>query len=72
MGFWVYENWVRDKAIVHRADCAFCNEGNGLHGSRTTKSSTWHGPFGDTHAALDKAKSCRRSRTEGCEKCSPL
>jgi|KBSSwiStaDraftv2_1062776.scaffolds.fasta_scaffold3246659_1 hypothetical protein len=72
MSFWVYENWVRDKAIVHDEACAFCNEGNGLHGSRHTKSSTWHGPFETADAALGKATSCRRTRTEGCEKCSPV
>ena len=72
MSFWVYENWVRDKAIVHRASCAFCNDGNGLHGSRQTKSSTWHGPFETGADALDVAKSCRRTRTDGCSACSPI
>jgi F-type H+/Na+-transporting ATPase subunit beta len=72
MSFWVYENWVRDKAMVHRADCPFCSNGNGLHGSRKTKSSTWHGPFDSADAALQKAKSCRKTRTEGCASCSPL
>lgn len=71
-GFYVYENWVRDKAIVHRSDCSFCNEGNGLHGSRTTKSSTWHGPYETPAAAMTGAKRCRRTRTEGCATCSPL
>ena len=72
MSFYVYENWVRDKAIVHRGACSFCADGNGVHGSRTTKSSTWHGPFNTAAAALAKAKSCRRTRTEGCTYCSPL
>jgi hypothetical protein len=72
MSYFVYENWVRDKAIVHKAACAFCSNGNGLHGSRLTKSSTWHGPFDSTADALAIAKSCNRTRTEGCEKCSPL
>lgn len=70
--FYVYENWTRDKAIVHRSDCSFCNGGNGLHGSRTTKSSTWHGPFETGGAALAKAKACRKTRTEGCTICSPV
>jgi hypothetical protein len=70
--FFVYENWVRDKAIVHRSNCSFCNGGNGLHGSRQTKSSTWHGPFGSGLAALEAARRCRRTRTEGCSTCSPI
>lgn len=72
MTYFVYENWVRDKAIVHNADCPFCNGGNGLHGSRKTKSSTWHGPFDTSSDALEQAKTCRRGRTEGCAKCSPI
>jgi hypothetical protein len=72
MSFWVYENWVRHKAIVHRGECSFCNDGNGLHGSRQTKSSTWHGPFDTAGNALSRARGCRRTRTEGCEKCDPL
>lgn len=71
-GFYVYENRIVDKAIVHRANCSFCNEGLGLHGSRTTKSSTWHGPYESAAVALQKARICRRTRTEGCSVCSPL
>jgi len=69
--YWVYENWVRSKAIVHKEDCSFCNHGNGLHGSRHTKSSTWHGPFVSAVMAMNRAKQCRRDRTEGCQKCCP-
>lgn len=72
MEYWVYENWVRDKAIVHRADCSFCNSGNGLHGSRSTKSSTWHGPYSSSGEAVTRAKACKRTRTEDCATCSPL
>lgn len=70
--YWVYENWVRDKAIVHLGACGSCNNGNGIHGSRHTKSSTWHGPFDTSAIALAKTKSCRRTRTEGCKHCVPL
>lgn len=72
MAYWVYENWVRDKAIVHAAACSFCKQGNGSHGSRTTKSSTWHGPYETAAGALAKASGLRRTRTEGCSICSPL
>lgn len=70
--FWVYENWVRNKAIVHRSTCGSCNDGNGIHGSRHTKSSTWHGPYENASTALTKARSCQRDRTEGCKHCAPL
>lgn len=72
LSFYVYDNKFVDKAIVHRGNCSFCNDGVGLHGSPTTKSSTWHGPYPSGSAALAKAKSCGRARTEGCSVCSPL
>jgi hypothetical protein len=69
--YYVYENWVRDKAIVHRGSCSFCNDGNGLHGSRYTKSSRWHGPFATSSEAMTKAGACRKARTGGCSHCAP-
>lgn len=69
MEFWVYENWVRSKAIVHSASCSFCNYGSGLHGTNSTASSTWHGPFPDYLLAMTKAKGCSRNRTDSCSHC---
>jgi len=69
--FFVYENWVLSKAITHRADCPYCEDGNGLHGTRTTKSTTWHGPYKRAEEARNKARSCRRERTEDCKFCCP-
>lgn len=69
--FFVYDNWVRSKAIVHRGICSFCNNGNGLHGKRATKSSTWHGPYLVVADARSKAKSLRRDRTDDCQSCDP-
>lgn len=70
--YWVYENWIRNKAIVHRGECGSCNQGSGIHGARTTKSSTWHGPFESSSLALAQAKLYKRERTEGCKHCVPL
>lgn len=70
--YFVYENWRRDKAIVHREDCTFCDGGRGLHGTGATKNSRWHGPFDSAPSALRKAEACQRTRTEGCAVCSPL
>ena len=71
MGYFVYENWVRSKAITHRAECPYCKEGDGLHGTRTTQSSTWHGPYPTMSEAHAKAKSCNRERTDDCQFCCP-
>lgn len=72
MTYFVYENWIRDKAIVRKSDCSFCKDGQGLHGSRTTKSSTGHGPYESSAQAVFKAKSCHRTRTEACAVCTPV
>ena len=69
--YFVYDNWVRSKAITHRAECSFCKNGNGLHGQRSTNSSTWHGPFAKIEEAHAKAKALKRDRTEDCSICSP-
>lgn len=70
--YYVYENWTRDKAIVHRGDCTFCKSGQGVHGTGPTRNSRWHGPYVSAADPLTKAKSCRRKRTEGCAVCSPI
>lgn len=71
-GFYVYENWTVDKALIHRAGCSFCRGGAGLHGTGRTKNSAWHGPFDSSAAAMAKAKASGRSRIEGCSVCSPV
>ncbi len=72
MAFYVYENRITDKAIVHRGECSFCNEGRGIHGRDTSDSSTWHGPFETAGEALATAKSRNRDRTDVCSRCRPL
>ena len=35
MAFWIYENWTAEnKAVIHRGDCSFCNEGKGIHSEK--------------------------------------
>ena len=31
MRYFVYENWTRNKAVIHRAECSHCNDGRGTH-----------------------------------------
>jgi hypothetical protein len=72
VAFYVCENRITDKAMVHRGGCSFCNEGRGLHGRNTTNSSTWHGPFESAKEALATAKSLNRDHTDLCSRCTPL
>ena len=72
MAFYVYENCIIDKAIVHRGECSFCNNGRGIHGRNTSNSSIWHGPFETAGEAWATAKAWNRDRTDVCSRCKPL
>ena len=53
MDYWVYENWTAEsKAVVHRADCGYCNHGKGCHENPLgDKNGKWHGPFNSRRQA---------------------
>ena len=55
--FYVYENWTNTFTKVHRADCPYCNDGNGIQGrGSSTPSGRWHGPFADDASAFEAAQ----------------
>lgn len=66
----VYENWSArpDKAIIHRADCSYANDGPIRP---PTKNGQWHGPFATFEEALEAAKGTGRKDVRGCKYCSP-
>lgn len=71
MTFYVYENWrADDKAVVHRADCKFCNNGKGtgrcISGNVNGK---WHGSFMREEDALRFANGLRRRTVRCCGIC---
>lgn len=49
--FWVYENWTRQRAILHRGTCGSCQRGRGMWGGGKTPNGQWHGPFDSEEAA---------------------
>jgi hypothetical protein len=70
MTYRVYENWtVRpDKAIVHRSDCPYANDGPIRS---PTKNGQWHGPFASYQEAFEAAEATRREDVRGCKYCKP-
>ena len=69
--FWVYENWVAEKkAVVHRAECGHCQNGQGshpnIHGDRNGR---WHGPFDDYASARAAAESLPDRNVRDCSVC---
>ena len=45
--YWIYENWraADHKALIHRASCGRCNDGEGWHGGTDSSNGRWIGPF---------------------------
>ena len=72
MNYWVYENYIHNKAVVHRAGCSYCNSGMGIHmyGGRRLRDH-WHGPFDNSVDAQDFAKNTGRADVRGCKVCAP-
>lgn len=69
MSFWVYENWTHKKAIIHTADCCYCQNGRGVHAGSSTRNGEWHGPFKNRDTAFDKAKRTGRDEIRSCKSC---
>jgi hypothetical protein len=70
MNYWIYESWTRDRGRIHRADCGFCNEGQGTQVKAGDRNGRWHGPF-DRDAAFAKAAQLNRADTRACSICDP-
>ena len=70
--YWVYENWVNDKAFVHESTCQFCNDGEGFHGVSVSNDGAWHGSFGTAEEALQFARNTGRGHVRSGKCCHPI
>ena len=68
MTYWVYEDDPTNRVRVHRATCGYCNDGQGVKGSRRSDN-RWHGPFGTKQEAIELALSTGRPDAGGCGSC---
>ena len=79
MPFFVYEYVLVERgtgavrAVVHHADCAWCNNGQGhrINAGRRHGLWKWHGPFD----ALDEARAAAErigGKALSCRRCDPL
>lgn len=39
--FWVYRNWIHNRARLHRADCSYCNNGRGTQNASNSTTGEW-------------------------------
>ena len=72
MSFWIYENWTAEKkAVIHRAECPFCNNGQGIHKVKTEgRNGRWHGSFPTFQAVIAAAQKLNRN-VRKCKFCNP-
>jgi hypothetical protein len=73
MTFHVYENWTAEghKARVHRSDCSYCNNGQGIHATAGARNGRWSRAFATSDEAFTYAKSTGARSARGCKHCSP-
>jgi F-type H+/Na+-transporting ATPase subunit beta len=69
MSYYVYENWARERARVHRGECGFCNHGRGSQTSSSERNGRWHGPYFDQSIAVTHASQLKRRDTKVCSYC---
>lgn len=73
MSFYIYENWTAEnKARIHRADCRFCNYGQGIQPHKQEgRNGRWHGSFATYPEAVTAARRLKGRIMTNCKKCQP-
>lgn len=66
--FWVYRNWIHNRARLHRAECSYCNDGNGTQNAQNSKTGEWR-PFASEADAFEFLKSSNYKDAAACGVC---
>jgi len=69
MAHFVYENWTRQKAVIHIGECGHCNHGKGVHAVDSGRNGRWHGAFDTREDSMRHAKALKRPDTRACAVC---
>jgi len=69
--YWIYENSAQNSARIHKGSCRRCNHGKGIHPGSSNETGGWHGPYADRDEAFQQAAALGRTKTRGCNVCSP-
>lgn len=69
--YYVYENWLHNKAIIHKSDCGFCNDGKGRFPDKeyTSKNGHWLEAFKSHQEAKTAAFKTNRDEVHDCLHC---
>ena len=66
--FWVYRNWIHQRARLHRATCSYCNNGMGAQGTTDSVTGEWK-PFPTEAAAKAFVVSTKYEDAKPCGVC---
>lgn len=70
--WWVFEDWMVNRARVHRGNCSFCKHGQGIHSDKEEGvNMRWWGPYQTRDDAWALAKGLGRKDTNFCAHCCP-
>lgn len=68
--WWIYENWMVNKAKVHRGNCSHCNHGKGQNKPKEEgEHGKWHGSYLTRDEAWESAKRLGQKNTGYCTFC---
>lgn len=69
--YYVYENWTRDRGRIHKAECPFCNHGEGYREVDPGTNGKWHRPYDERAFAFKFADTLKRADKKPCGTCDP-
>ena len=69
-GYWIYESYPHDKAVVHKGDCLHCRDGTDRQGTSAKKDGVWLGPYGTHREARERAARTKRRLQISCRRCA--
>lgn len=71
VSYYIYENWIAEKkAVIHKSNCTFCNEGQGTGRNKLkNKNGKWHGSFDTYEEAKKIADSLKDREVRNCGFC---
>jgi len=67
--FWVYINEPNNKALIHDAQCSFCNDGHGMDDDSSQFNGKWIGPS-DRKTAEHNALTSGKADIRWCGHCA--
>ncbi len=70
MNYYVHENLLHKKTIIHRGDCKYCKEGLGLQEKEPNSKQFWHSGFTTLDDALRFAEGTGRKGVRVCYYCA--